>query len=157
MSKEAGKDHPGIKPDMKADWKKYEEDAIGTEDKKKREVMLRILAISSNFIKALSDGIHPIDVIKRVPAETHYVIMTHVIQTTAIFSVRGEEFRVRWNGWHDRQNSGIFFPWIVNILGREAQLDGIFDPYEPLTNSPTYLASVNELHRKIKAAASSKA
>lgn len=196
--------HPGIKPEMQEDWKKYVDDAIANDPGEPRNYALLILAQVSALIKGLSQGLAPIEVIKLVQPNTTFIMMSPLLQAVCAFSVRGEEFRMWWNEWHDRvcpadvpepaldqmtpdqranwdhrwllpvkdekgqplrEEEGkitlawqppIFNPWQMNIVGRVAQLQGAFDPSQPLTKTPQYMESVNALYKKYKEEAKSK-
>jgi len=198
ITQENETEHPGIKPEMKEDWKKYVDDAIANDPGEPRNYALLILAQVSALIKGLHQGLAPIEVIKLVQPNTTFIMMSPLLQAVCAFSVRGEEFRMWWNEWHDRVCPGdvtdipvdqmnpiqrkdwdqrwllpvkdaegkvvreeegkitlawqppIFNPWQMNIVGRVAQLQGAFDPSQPLTKTPQYMESVNALYKKFK-------
>lgn len=173
-SPEEDTDHPGIRPEMKEDWLKYVKDAIENDPGDERNYALSILKQVSTLIRALSTGLAPIEVLKLVEAGTSFVQMPMILQSVMAFSVRGDEFRLWWNQWHDRvcptdvtdikfedmtvdqrkvwnaRQRPVFNPWQVNINGKVAQLTGAFDPGEPITKTPKYLESVNALYKKMR-------
>ena len=158
--------HPGIRPEMAAEWVKYEKDALENEPGEAREYALTIVRQVSRLVKALDAGIAPLEAIKLVEPNTSFVMMSPILQSVCAFSVRGEEFRKWWNQWHGRVHpddshpptdrdpvKAIFRPWRVDACGKVIQLTGVFDPQEPLTKSPKYLASVNAAIKALREAA----
>jgi len=94
--------HPGIRPEMAAEWVKYEKDALENEPGEAREYALTIVRQVSRLVKALDAGIAPLEAIKLVEPNTSFVMMSPILQSVCAFSVRGEEFRKWWNQWHGR-------------------------------------------------------
>ena len=154
--------HPGIRPEMEAAWSGFIKEAIEEEPGDPRAYALLLIKQVSALIRGLDAGLAPAEVLKLVEPNTSYVMMGAVIQNTVAFSVRGEEFRLFWNAWHDRVHPddetppvgrepqrAIFKPWQINVKGRTLQLTGVFDPSEPLTKSPKYLENVNTAIRAI--------
>lgn len=155
-------EHPGIRPEMVAEWKKYVQDAIENEPGDARAYALLLLAQVSALIRGLAEGLAPSEVIKLIQPNTSYVMMSPLLQAVCAFSVRGEDFRLWWNEWHDRVHPDdeappadrpsqrlIFKPWQINVKGRTLQLTGAFDPTTPLTKSPKYLENVNAVIKKL--------
>lgn len=99
-------EHPGIKPDRMADWMKFVEESIGNDPGEPRNYALLLLAQVSTMIKGLDQGLAPIEVLKLVQPNTTFVMMSPLLQVVMTFSVRGAEFRLWWNEWHDRVNPG---------------------------------------------------
>lgn len=153
MAETSKTEFAGVRAEAQEEWKGYVEDKISTEGDL-RIPALEALGLVSAMIKGLHTGITPSEAISLIPAGTDFKIMPLVIQSVVAFSVRGDEFRLWWNEWHDRNGEGTFNPWQVNVLGRIARLQGGFDPLVPLTKSPQYAESVKLLVQQIKAARS---
>ncbi len=197
-------EHPGIKPEFKDRWKKYVDEAISNDPGEPRNFALMILAQVSTLIKGLDSGLAPIEVLKLIMPNTSVIFMPQILHPVVVFSLRGDEFRLWWNEWHDRvcptdvpepaldqmtpdqraawdrrwylpvkDDAGkivrdedgtvevewqpaIFNPWQMNIVGRTAQLTGMFDPSVPLTKTPQYMEGVNALYKKFKDEAAAK-
>lgn len=172
---ETENEHPGIRPHMKVEWKKYVDETIANEPGDARNYALLLLKQVSTVIRALDQGMAPIEVIKLIEPNTSYVMMSAILQSSIAFSVRGEEFRLWWNEWHDRtcpddvpevaveqmseaqkeawdrRPRAIFKPWQINVKGKTLQLTGSFDPSEAITKTERYLANVNAAIKAINA------
>lgn len=94
--------HPGILPDMQENWARHVENLISGDPGDDRESNLSLLAQVSTMIKALDAGMTPHEVLKLVQPTTSFVAMGPILSNIVVFSVRGEEFRLWWNEWHDR-------------------------------------------------------
>lgn len=102
-------DLPGIAQEKKAEWIKNIEEIIGGDPGDKRDEGLRLLAKSSAVISALAAGADAISALSGL-ADIEFSLMVPIIKNVASFSSRGEEFRLRWNEWHERVNPGDILP-----------------------------------------------
>jgi len=159
-------EHPGIKPEMQAEWKKFVENAIGLEPGVPREGAIKLLKQVSLLLQDLSLGRTMEQVIADVEPATKWAVMSLILQLTITYSTRGEELRLWWNAWNNRTHPDdvkaptdrepvrlIFLPWEVTYNGKRLTLDGTFDPAVPLTKHPQYLELVNAAIQAKRAAA----
>lgn len=95
-------DHPGVKPEMQAVWKKHVAETISADPGEGRQYGLMVLEQVGLMLKALATGMAPSEVVKLVQPNTTFVMMEAVVKNIAVFSVHGEAFRLWWNSWHER-------------------------------------------------------
>lgn len=118
-------DHPGIKPEMQKLWKKHVAETINADPGEGRQYGLMALEQIGLLLNALHQGMAPSEVVKLVAPNTSLIMMEPIIKNVIVFSVRGEDFRLWWNEWHDRIHPGDVPPMPVDQMtdAQRAQWD----------------------------------
>ena len=142
----------GLRPEMEKQWGAMVQDALEFPEGPDRQgAMLKIAQITI-LINALGSGQTPEQTLAMVDPKIDLVMAVDIVRDVAALAVRGEEFRLWWNAWHDRVHPDdlgvpapskgakkeIFNPGLVNFNGNWVQIMARFDPTTPLTKRGDY-------------------
>jgi hypothetical protein len=141
----------GLKPGMEKKWKGMVEDALEFPEGGDRQGAVLKIAQIGVLINALGQGQAPAEVIRLLDPKVDLVLAVDVVRDVCALSVRGEEFRLWWNAWHDRVHDDdkavvagresrreIFNPGLICFNGKPVQIMAKFDPATPLTKRKDY-------------------
>ena len=128
-----------IKSGMENDWQEFVDHSIDTPGGQEREYALVVLGQASAALAVLGAGGSPEKVISRIDPQVTLIQAKELAQTIVRFSPRGEEFRVFWNEWHERDHpSMIYDPSRVTVGDQTLILIAPFDSKLPITRSPGF-------------------
>jgi hypothetical protein len=138
----------GIKPEMQETWKKHIAECLDLPEPD-RQAVLFTLAQVAQVVEALSRDVAPGESVKNLDPKVDLIVAANLAQVVSEVSVRGEEFRLWWNAWHDRTHPDdtnparksrreVFNPGLINVKGHPVQIMARFDPEEPLTKRADY-------------------